>query len=92
MISKKQMREFLKKLDSPEGCNFRKVEGMPKGEDITWTCNAHISRPLSHAILHSMNVSETDIKEIMKVAEKGGGYCDCEILFNAQDALMKAAK
>jgi hypothetical protein len=89
MISKKQMREFLKKLDSPEGCNFREIDG---GTDITWTCNSHISRPLSHAILHSMKVSEEDIKEIMDVAASGGGYCDCEILFNAQDALMKVAE
>ena len=92
MIKKKQMREFLKRLNSPEGCNFRKIEGKPKGEDITWTCNAHTSRPLSHVILHSMNISESDIKEIMRVAEKYGGYCDCEIIFNAQDGLMKSAK
>jgi len=39
-----------------------------------------------------MNVSEKDITEIMEVAVKGGGYCDCEILFNARDTLMESTK
>jgi hypothetical protein len=88
MITKKRMKEFLNKLEGKSGCNFREDA---KGH-ATFSCNASAARPKAHKILRSMGVADSTIKQIMKIAESNGGYCDCEILFNAGRALIKEAE
>lgn len=87
MITKARMKLFFSKLEGKDGCNFRRVSGK-----TAWTCDATAKRPLAHKILRAMKVPAGSIKEIMGVATKHGGHCDCEILFNAKPGLMKAAK
>lgn len=87
MISKKKMTEFLCRLDGPEGCNFR-----GKGKGLRWLCNGiHGDRPLAKSILLRMKLGK-ETKEVLKACDKYGGLCDCEILFNAAEHLLKVAK
>ncbi len=90
MITKKEMSEFLDRLQGPEGCDFRQ----PDPDDvnsITWNCAGDNDTSLSRRTLIDMGRSEEDIKEILDIAATSGGYCDCEITFNATEALLNAA-
>lgn len=83
-ISKKDMREFFRRLEGKEGCNFRK----DKDGKILWNCNRKSDRPLAHRILRKMNIS-TSLQEIfLSECLNMGGACDCELLFNSRAYLL----
>jgi len=87
-----RIKKFLDRLEGPEGCNFREeVKGDP--DTITWTCDGiPRSRALAKKILTNMNVTQEEQEEVLAICEANGGYCDCEILFNAKEALAAAYK
>jgi Protein of unknown function (DUF2695) len=68
-------REFFDRLEGPEVCN----------EDGTWTCSGKSDFPFSRKILASMGVSADHIEECLALFKEHGGYCDCEVVFNARD-------
>ncbi len=74
----RKWHEFLNRLEGPEGCDFKE----DKTGQITWKCTGKTDRPYAHAILKDMGFSEQEIADSMEWYEIGGGYCDCEILFN----------
>lgn len=79
MITKKQAQEFFKRLEGPEGCDFRDDE--KKG--CIWKCAGGQDQSLSQELLKTMGVDEEDSKEFLQVCSEKGGHCDCEIIFNA---------
>ncbi|HEY5630929.1 MAG TPA: DUF2695 domain-containing protein, partial [Nitrososphaeraceae archaeon] len=81
-ITKRKIKEYLDRLESPEGCNFK--DGV---NGLTWRCNGGTDKSYSIAILKDMKFSPVQIDEILQVAEEGGGFCDCEVLFNAIETL-----
>lgn len=81
-MTKKQIKEFIKRLGGKEGCNFR-----GKGKNMKWNCDAK-THNLSRKILTKMKISQKEQDEFLKKCEKYGGYCDCEILFNAEEHLL----
>ena len=70
-------REFLKRLEGPEGCNFRL-----EGEDFHWNCNGQDDRPYSRAILADMG--GLDVGDTLSYFDQHGGHCDCEVVFNVE--------
>jgi hypothetical protein len=48
-------------------------------------CSAEMDRTFSRKILTSMGVSAHQIEECMALFEEHGGYCDCEVVMNAQE-------
>ena len=70
--------EFERRLEGPEGCNFRKDEN---GE-IIWDCDdwTH-EKPKTRAILSAMGM---DVEGSLAYFDEEGGHCDCEVLFNVR--------
>lgn len=69
-------REFLRRLEGVEGCNFAEDE---TGQ-ITWRCSGDGDKSLAIAIMQK--IQDVDIERSLDYFEQNGGYCDCEILFN----------
>ena len=67
-------KEFIKRLESPEGINLRIVEGKR-----LFDCPGNYSKPLARKILKAMG--GINIKGTMDYFEEHGGYCDCAILW-----------
>lgn len=86
-MNNKTINEFLNRLEGKEGCNFRLNDRNDKNS-ITFDCDGR-TRTKAIAILEGMKVSQHEIDEIMDICEENGGYCDCEILFNAEEALLE---
>lgn len=83
-MTKKQIKEFLKRLKGPEGCNFHEDT---KGERL-WRCKAGNDKTYSKKILRSMGISKEEQLTFLSKCESLGGNCDCEIIFNAADHLI----
>ena len=83
-MTKKQLKEFFKKLEGPEGCNFREDD---KGKMI-WNCKAGEDKSHSVKILEEMGIPTQEIVSFLEKCSKRGGHCDCEIIFNAADKLL----
>jgi len=86
LLNKEQIMEFLERLEGQEGCNFRteKVDGEDK---TVWECNGGNDQSKSKKILKSMEIPKRERDEFLKKCRQLGGYCDCEIIFNAKDRL-----
>ena len=90
-MNKKQINEFLKRLEGPEGCNFKETKkGDP--ESITWSCKGGTNKDLSVKILTAMKISPSKQAEFLTLCTLHGGHCDCEIIFNAAKHLIKDKK
>jgi len=84
-MNREQVEEFLKRLEGPEGCNFReRVQGDP--ESTIWDCG--YEQELSRKILTRMNIPKVEQDEFLEECRELGGYCDCEIIFNAGERLL----
>ena len=83
-MNKKQKEEFFQRLESGEGCNFRKDE---KNETI-WRCYGGNDKRFSRLILKRMKVSKIEANKFLKKCDDNGWHCDCEILFNAEEPIM----
>ena len=68
-------REFIRRLEGPEGCDFRKGE---YGE-YSWRCAGGRDQSLSRAILTDMG--GIDVEGTLGYFDQHGGYCDCEVVF-----------
>ena len=85
-MEKQKIIEFLNRLEGEEGCNFREKEkGNPKS--ITWDCDGKTHK-FSRKILTKMNISKIEQDIFLEECEMLGGYCDCEILLNAEEGLL----
>jgi len=71
--------EFCRRLEGPEGCDFREGEN---GEIVWWTCKGGRDQSLATAILKSM--PDVDWQKSLEYFTEHGGHCDCEILFNVR--------
>lgn len=86
MLTRKQLDEFFSRLEGEEGCNFKEDD---EGK-VTWKCTGGNDKSKAIEILKKMGISENVITEFMSLCESHGGYCDCEILFNAEERIMSA--
>lgn len=84
-MTEKQKIEFFKRLEGKEGCNFRKT----KKHGIVWTCGGGNEKSFAKKILTAMKITGRTQEEFLELCDKHGGYCDCEILFNAGKAILK---
>lgn len=71
-----QIKTFLINLS-------RKLDIGKKGSN----CDGTLS--YSRFILEEMGVEKENLNNFLKLCQHYGGYCDCEILFNAKDQLLK---
>ena len=85
MLTKKQKKEFFSRLEGPDGCDFREDAS---GKFI-WNCKGDRCKDLSFKILKDMKISGENIAKFLEDCERTGGYCDCEIIFNSKEALLK---
>jgi len=81
-----KLREFFKRLEGPEGCNFRKNDK----DEIIWNCAGGTDQSLAIAILTDMGIGPKTQSNFLALCYKHGGHCDCEILFNAEERIMAA--
>lgn len=72
-------KEFVARLEGPEGCNFRLKDPKDR-ESIRWTCAAD-GHPLATKILKAMRF---DVARSIAYFREHGGYCDCEVVFNVK--------
>jgi len=85
-MNQDQIKEFLNRLESPEGCNFREeVKGKP--ESIVWNCDSDYKH--SRRILTKMSIPKAEQDGFLERCGEHGGHCDCEILFNAEEHLLE---
>jgi len=70
-------REFLGRLEGPEGCNFREEDGK-----TVWNCGGGRDKSLSDAILRSMGLTKQAVWASFDYFDEHGGHCDCEVIFN----------
>ena len=83
-MNQDRIKEFLKRLESPEGCNFReKIKGDPKS--TVWNCDGNFAR--SRKILMAMGIPIKEQDDFLEECKEFGGYCDCEILLNSAEHL-----
>jgi hypothetical protein len=68
-------KKFAERLDGPEGCNFKDINGK-----FTWSCKGGMDKSKAKAILESM--ADIDVEKSLAYFDEHGGHCDCEILFN----------
>lgn len=83
MIKYEWMKEFFEKLRGPEGCDFKEDDELT----ATWKCAAGNDKSKSVKILKKMGVSELDMVHFLCECHSYGGHCDCEIIFNALEAM-----
>jgi hypothetical protein len=57
--------------------NFHKVKGK-----TTWTCDNQLTFTKEFC-----DINNLDFEKVKSTLNTFGGYCDCEVLFNAQDHL-----
>jgi hypothetical protein len=87
-LSCEQLREFFDRLGGPEGCDFR-----PGPHGIQFICaGGQAGHPFSRKILTSMGISEAGIAKCIVDFERHGGFCDCEVLFNACERMEEEAR
>lgn len=77
-LSKDQIREFLDRLASSEGCLYDGVAERCGGPDFIF----------AKKILTSMGIDKAVQEKILELCKDYGGYCDCEILMNAAPNLL----
>ena len=51
-----------------------------------------MSKPFARKILKKMEIPEEEISAFLEECEDLGGFCDCEILFNAEEKLCEKYK
>ena len=91
MLSTRRKDEFFKKLEGPLGCDFKeKVPG--KVDSISWRCAGGNDKSLSIKILTEMGIQQKNIDQFLQDCHEHGGHCDCEIIFNAKERILKAAR
>jgi hypothetical protein len=73
---------FLRQLKGPEGINLY-FEGLK----AKWSCSHHSLRPLTRKIL--AHFKDIDVDATLKVFSELRGKCDCEVVFNVEDAFWK---
>jgi hypothetical protein len=73
--------EFCERLEGPDGCNFVDADN---GVKATWRCN-HDYYAASE-ILTAMGLDAADVIWSLRYFAERGGHCDCEILFNVDQA------
>ena len=71
-------REFIERLEGPEGCDFRK----DAAGKIAWRCAGGHDQSLSRAILETME--GIDVEGTLAYFSAHGGHCDCEVVFNVE--------
>jgi len=87
MLNTEQIKEFFGRLEGPDGCDFKEDE---EGKG-TWKCKGGTDKSLAQAILEKMGVEPVEIVGFLSLCEERGGYCDCEIVFNAAEGLLDGA-
>jgi hypothetical protein len=73
--------EFVKRLEGPEGCNFRKIWKWWRRR-IVFRCDGNQSKPLTRRVLSAMGFDAPSIEASCRYFEANGGHCDCEVCFN----------
>lgn len=76
-------KEFLTRLEGPEGCNFRKTVF----DKTIWNCDHTHKRATK--ILRAMGC---DVPTSLSFFREHGGYCDCEVLFNVERRRTKPVR
>jgi hypothetical protein len=72
-----QWTEFVKRLEGPEGVNFRRD---PKDGDVMWDCYHDFDN--SAAVLAGMGLAAEEIEATFDFFVRHGALCDCEVLLN----------
>ena len=84
-IEHERWNEFCKRLEGPEGCDFKYEP------EMKWKCGGGTDKSKARKILQEMNREGyysdmqweyIDIAGSLEYFSANGGHCDCEILFN----------
>jgi hypothetical protein len=84
-MTKEQMEEFFMRLAGPEGCDFKD----DPVKSFTWKCAGGNDKTFAKKILTEMQINPDDQIDFLCECDRYGGHCDCEILFNAEERIMK---
>ena len=78
LMTQEQFRQLCEYLEGPDGCSF--VDAPDEAEGIHWNCDGTLKLTRGWLRRHNLTV-EVNIAAL----EACGGYCDCEVVFNAVD-------
>lgn len=82
-FSDEEWEQFFDRLAGPEGCDFKEEP------DFTWHCSGGNDKPITKAILEDMLDDEGERDRVLALVDVFGGHCDCEVILNAQDRILK---
>lgn len=84
-VNHPRWREFVARLEGPEGCHFRRRKPRD-AKSTTWKCTSSPHFELATPILQSMGMN---VEHSIAYFRKHGGFCDCEILFNVENSAAR---
>ena len=76
ILTPEQARALFAFLEGPEGCDFQ-MSNPHNPSTTTWKCNGTLKMTGAWLSRHGLPV-----ERVLTWLEQGGGYCDCEVLFN----------
>jgi len=71
-------------LTGPKGCHFRPDPNNP--DEVVWECDGSLRKTRQWLRRRAF----LDMKRNINVIKELGGYCDCEVVFNAQGSWPEA--
>ena len=83
ILTPEQAKDLFAFLEGPEGCDFK--EDIPGDtSSVTWKCNGTLKMTRAWLYQHGLPV-----ERVLTWLEQGGGYCDCEVLFNVASSMQE---
>jgi hypothetical protein len=77
-LTKRQLKQLKDWLEGPEACSFRQeVAGDPN--TIKWVCDNELTFTRKW-----LEARVLDVEGAITYLKEHGGYCDCEVVFNAR--------
>ncbi len=78
---------FFSLLEGPAGCNFR--DDPNKEHSFVFDCGAGVDKTHSIRILQNLGLETWEIVNVLIDCHLNGGHCDCGIVFNASNYIIK---
>ena len=77
LMTAQEFARLCEWLEGPKGCYFRTDPNSPDG--MTWTCDGSLRKTKQWLRRRPFLSIDGNVRQIRQL----GGYCDCEVLFNA---------
>ena len=84
-VARAEWPEFIERLVGSDGCNFRLTDPNDR-TSATWNFDCTDAFPVSRRILGEMGLTPSEIENSTAYFRQHGGFCDCEVFLNLDEA------